>query len=53
MPATASPPAATNSSGNVTLNLPFGDNFALRGVIFTDPRAAGLTTSSTIQSESA
>jgi iron complex outermembrane recepter protein len=25
-----------NSSGNFTLNLPFGDNFALRGVIFTD-----------------
>ncbi len=25
-----------NSSGNFTLNVPFGDNFALRGVIFTD-----------------
>jgi iron complex outermembrane recepter protein len=25
-----------NSSGNFTLNLPFGDNFALRGVIFTE-----------------
>src|SRR5271170_4091323 len=25
-----------NSSGNFTLNLPFGDNFALRAVIFTD-----------------
>ena len=25
-----------NSSGNVVLNLPFGDNFALRGVIFTE-----------------
>ncbi len=25
-----------NSSGNFTLNLPFGDNFAVRGVIFTD-----------------
>jgi outer membrane receptor protein involved in Fe transport len=25
-----------NSSGNVTLNVPFGDNFALRGVIFTE-----------------
>ncbi len=25
-----------NYSANLTLNLPFGDNFALRGVIFTD-----------------
>jgi len=25
-----------NSNANATINLPFGDNFALRGVIFTD-----------------
>ena len=27
-----------NSSGNFTLNLPFGDHFAVRGVIFTEHR---------------